>query len=140
MWAVAQGVEQALAGNPDLLLLTDADIEHPRRASANLFHCARQRSQPCFGDGEAENRHLAEKALIPAFTFFFFLLYPPAGSAIRGRKTAGAAGGCMLVRPSALSRPEASQRSATRSLTIAPWRRIIKVQVGGSGWASPVIP
>jgi hopene-associated glycosyltransferase HpnB len=36
--------------------------------------------------------------------FFFFMLYPPAWICRRNYKTAGAAGGCMLVRPSALER------------------------------------
>jgi hypothetical protein len=36
-------------------------------------------------------RTLAEQARIPAFVFFFFLLYPPAWIRIR-RRTAGAAG------------------------------------------------
>ncbi len=44
----------------------------------------------------------AERALIPAFVFFFFLLYPPAWVRDRRRRTAGAAGGCMLVRREAL--------------------------------------
>jgi hypothetical protein len=45
---------------------------------------------------------LAERALIPAFVFFFLMLYPPAWISEPGRKIAGAAGGCMLIRPSAL--------------------------------------
>src|ERR1039457_4860010 len=47
---------------------------------------------------------LAERFLIPPFVFFFFLLYPPAWIRDPRRKTAGAAGGCMLVRPAALER------------------------------------
>ncbi len=45
-----------------------------------------------------ECRTPAERALVPAFVFFFFMLYPP--SWIRGgaHDTAGAAGGCMLIR------------------------------------------
>ena len=43
-----------------------------------------------------------EKALIPAFVFFFFMLYPPRWAADPVSRVAGAAGGCMLVRPSAL--------------------------------------
>jgi hopene-associated glycosyltransferase HpnB len=44
----------------------------------------------------------AEKLLIPAFVFFFFLLYPPAAIRSPCSKTAGAAGGCMLIRTSSL--------------------------------------
>jgi hopene-associated glycosyltransferase HpnB len=41
--------------------------------------------------------------LIPAFVFFFFMLYPPAWIANSRRRTAGAAGGCILIRPKALA-------------------------------------
>ena len=43
-----------------------------------------------------------EKLLIPAFVFFFFKLYPPAWIANPRRVAAGAAGGCILIRPAAL--------------------------------------
>src|ERR1035441_2505322 len=49
-------------------------------------------------------RSLAEQALIPAFVFFFFLLYPPAWIRDRRFRTAGAAGGCILIRRAALER------------------------------------
>jgi hopene-associated glycosyltransferase HpnB len=49
-------------------------------------------------------RSFAEKLLIPAFVFFFFLLYPPAWIRDARRRSAGAAGGCMLIRPRALER------------------------------------
>jgi hopene-associated glycosyltransferase HpnB len=47
---------------------------------------------------------LAEKLLIPAFVFFFFMLYPPRWTADPKRASAAAAGGCMLIRPEALAR------------------------------------
>ncbi|HJX82921.1 MAG TPA: glycosyltransferase, partial [Candidatus Angelobacter sp.] len=47
---------------------------------------------------------VAEKFLVPAFVFFFFMLYPPRWIADRQRKTAGAAGGCILIRPEWLER------------------------------------
>jgi hopene-associated glycosyltransferase HpnB len=47
---------------------------------------------------------LAEKLLVPAFVFFFFMLYPPRWIADRTPKTAGAAGGCILIRPEWLER------------------------------------
>jgi hopene-associated glycosyltransferase HpnB len=45
---------------------------------------------------------IAEKLLIPAFVYFFFKLYPPSWVADPRRSEAGAAGGCILVRPAAL--------------------------------------
>src|SRR5204863_5428095 len=41
---------------------------------------------------------------IPAFVFFFFKLYPPRRVADAGRRTAAAAGGCMLVRREVMER------------------------------------
>jgi hopene-associated glycosyltransferase HpnB len=43
----------------------------------------------------------AERFLIPPFVFFFGMLYPFAWSNDRGKRTAAAAGGCILVRRSA---------------------------------------
>jgi hopene-associated glycosyltransferase HpnB len=47
---------------------------------------------------------LAERALIPAFLFFFLKLYPPRWTADSHATTAGAAGGCILLRREALER------------------------------------
>ncbi len=47
---------------------------------------------------------VAEKLLIPAFVYFFFKLYPPAWISNPRRSEAGAAGGCILIRPAALEK------------------------------------
>jgi GT2 family glycosyltransferase len=47
---------------------------------------------------------LPERALIPAFLFFFLKLYPPRWIADPKARTAGAAGGCILLRSEALQR------------------------------------
>jgi hopene-associated glycosyltransferase HpnB len=46
----------------------------------------------------------AERALVPAFVYFFQLLYPFAQVANPGRRMAGAAGGTILIRRRALAR------------------------------------
>lgn len=100
LWAVSQGV--AAAGTPRFIWLTDADIAHAPDTLRTLV-----------GIAEAGDRRLvsfmaklactsfAERALIPAFVWFFQLLYPFARVNRPGR-TAGAAGGCVLVRRDAL--------------------------------------
>ena len=105
LWAVQQGVEIAQSMRPDYLLLTDADIVH---ASSNLRELV-SRSET--GDYDLVSlmvklncRSLPERLLIPAFVFFFFKLYPPRWVADPGRRTAAAAGGCMLIRASTLER------------------------------------
>jgi hopene-associated glycosyltransferase HpnB len=47
---------------------------------------------------------LPERTLIPAFLFFFLKLYPPRWIANPRARTAGAAGGCILLRSEALQR------------------------------------
>jgi hopene-associated glycosyltransferase HpnB len=47
---------------------------------------------------------LPERALIPAFLFFFLKLYPPRWTADANSSTAGAAGGCLLLRRESLER------------------------------------
>jgi hopene-associated glycosyltransferase HpnB len=105
LWAVQQGVEQALGLNPDFLLLTDADIAHGPDGVATLAAIAAS------GPFDLVSfmvklycRTFAERALIPAFVFFFFKIYPPAWIANPRFKMAGAAGGSILIRPAALQR------------------------------------
>lgn len=103
LWAVRQGVEVASAFRPKYLLLTDADISHSpdnlralvRRAEAGGLALTSLMARLT-----VEN--WAERLLIPAFVFFFDMLYPFAWVNEPGRSTAAAAGGCMLARGEAL--------------------------------------
>jgi len=103
LWAVSQGVEAA--SGADYLLLTDADIVHSPDSVRSLVARAEAGSYDLVSYMvKLKCETLAERALIPAFVFFFFMLYPPAWIARRDRKMAGAAGGCMLIRRAALER------------------------------------
>lgn len=105
LWAMKQGIEAAQAFNPKYLLLTDADIAHPPDNLRGLVLKA-----------EAEQLGLVslmvqlrcqsfwEKLLIPAFIFFFQKLYPFPWVNQPNRKTAAAAGGCILLNNQALAR------------------------------------
>ena len=104
LWALAEGVRYAQRLNPEFLLLTDADIVHP---PGNLRHLTSRATAgfdvvSYMATLRAESP--AERALIPPFVFFFFLLYPPRWIADPRRGTAGAAGGCLLIRTAALDR------------------------------------
>ena len=104
LWAMSQGVEAAELLEADYLLFTDADIHHEAGAVAAMV--ARAQSDQldlvsCMVELRAQT--LAEKLLVPAFVFFFFMLYPPNWIASSRARTAGAAGGCMLMRPGALA-------------------------------------
>ncbi len=105
LWAIAEGVKAAAAFRPDYLLFTDADIVHAPGNVAELVARAETGNLDLVSlMVKLRCRSLAETLLIPAFVFFFFMLYPPAWVASRYRKTAAAAGGCILIRPSALDR------------------------------------
>ncbi len=104
-WAVAQGVSAARELRPDYFLLTDADVVHARGNIKELVARAELGSLDLVS--LMVRMHCAswpERLLMPAFVWFFFLLYPPAWIADKKRSTAGAAGGCMLVRPNALDK------------------------------------
>ena len=105
LWAVQQGIEQALPLQPQFLLLTDADIQHSPENVATLVAMAERGGYDLASFMvKLHCRSVAEKLLIPAFVFFFFMLYPPEWIRDPRHKTAGAAGGCMLIRPEALAR------------------------------------
>jgi hopene-associated glycosyltransferase HpnB len=101
LWAVSQGVERA-GSAPIWLWLTDADIEHAPDTLRMLVARGEAGSLTLVSlMARLRCDSIAERMLIPAFVFFFQLLYP-FGLVNRARGIGGAAGGCMLVRREAL--------------------------------------
>ncbi len=103
MWAVNQGVARASQRAPVYLLLTDADIGH---APDNLRRLVARAEA---GDlalvslmARLSTQTWAERLLIPAFVFFFDMLFPFGWVNDARSKVAAGAGGCMLVRRTAL--------------------------------------
>jgi len=99
LWALTAGVEAAAAEAPAFYWFTDADVVHGPDVLARLVAKA-----------EAEERDLVslmvrlrvqrfwERWLVPAFVFFFQMLYPFPAINNPGKPAAGAAGGCILLR------------------------------------------
>jgi hopene-associated glycosyltransferase HpnB len=107
VWALQQGIAHAatLRDPPQYLLLTDADIAYAPDALTHLVARARADGLVLASLMAKLNREsLAERALIPAFIFFFQMLYPFAWVGRPTMRTAAAAGGCMLVEKSAFER------------------------------------
>src|SRR5581483_3834739 len=103
LWALSEGLREL--SNPDYFLFTDADIEHDAKSVGELVARAEAGKFDLVSlMVKLRCETLAERALVPAFVFFFFMLYPPAWVAGAQRKTAAAAGGCILIRPGALRR------------------------------------
>ena len=137
LWAMQQGIEQAAKIVPDYFLFTDADIEHAPDSVITLVSIAQ--SGPYDMASFMVKLHcqsVAEKLLIPAFVYFFFKLYPPAWIANPRRSEAGAAGGCILIRPTALEK--AGGLAAIRQEVIDDCSLAARVkQNGGRLWLGP---
>jgi hopene-associated glycosyltransferase HpnB len=104
MWALAQGVERASAFAPDYFLFTDADIAHAPQSISAVVSLAQAGNHDLVSMMVTLRcESFAERALIPAYVFFFFMLYPPAWVNRKMHKTAAAAGGDILVRRAALA-------------------------------------
>ncbi|MCL5746227.1 MAG: glycosyltransferase [Acidobacteria bacterium] len=105
LWALSEGVRAAAHLDPEFLLFTDADIVHDTGNLARLMALQRAGNYDLVSFMvRLRTETFAEKALIPAFVFFFLKLYPPAWIRKQGAGTAGAAGGCILMRAEALRR------------------------------------
>jgi hopene-associated glycosyltransferase HpnB len=102
LWALSQGVAAARA---PLLLLTDADIVHdPRHLSSLVAQLLRARLDMASEMVRLECSSFAERALVPAFVYFFQMLYPFRKVNDPRSKVAAAAGGTVLIRREALQR------------------------------------
>jgi hopene-associated glycosyltransferase HpnB len=107
VWALAEGVAAARAAGarPAYWWFTDADVEHADDTLARLVATARSERRDLVS--LMVELHCArpwEQLLIPAFVFFFRLLYPFAWVNDPQRSTAGAAGGCVLLDNALLGR------------------------------------
>lgn len=130
LWALSQGVAAAATLEPDYLLFSDADICHGPTSVASLVAEAEANECDLVSHMvKLSAGSFAEQLLIPAFVFFFFMLYPPAWIAAAHRATAGAAGGCMLIRPVALARAGSLQAIRSHIIDDCALARAIK----GSG-------
>jgi hopene-associated glycosyltransferase HpnB len=99
------GVEHvaSLPAPPDYVLFTDADIAYSAETLAALVTRADSGGLVLTSlMAELHCESFAERSLIPAFIFFFQMLYPFTWVNRPEKATAAAAGGCMLVRRSTL--------------------------------------
>jgi hopene-associated glycosyltransferase HpnB len=103
LWAMKQGLEEANAHAPTYVLFTDADIVYEPGVLTRLVSEAETKSLVLNSlMVKLRCESFAERMLIPAFIFFFQMLYPFAWANRPAAATAAAAGGCMLARRNAL--------------------------------------
>jgi len=134
LWAVRHGIGLARTRAPEFLLLTDADIAHAPDSLRELVAAART------GDFDVVSQmarlrveSVWERLVVPAFVYFFAQLYPFRRIAVKGSRTAAAAGGCVLLRMDATERariPDAIRHAVIDDVALA---RAVK-KSGGHIW------
>jgi hopene-associated glycosyltransferase HpnB len=131
LWAVSQGVAEA--DDAELILLTDADIVHePAHLSALVSKIERYGLDLVSEMVKLTCESRAERALVPAFVFFFQLLYPFGWVNDGLKATAAAAGGTILIRQRALLRIGGIE--CVRGALIDDVALAVAVKKGGRIW------
>ena len=103
LWALQTALEAAEHSACEFLLLTDADIAHPPDSVTRLVDRAISTGSDLVSlMARLRTETVSDRLLLPAFVFFFAKLYPFRWSNHTGRATAAAAGGCILLRRTAL--------------------------------------
>jgi len=133
LWALEQGIEAATAA-PDYFWFTDADITHAPDTLRKLVSRAESQKLDLVSLMVLlQAKTLPERLLIPAFLYFFLKLYPPRSIADPKAGTAGAAGGCILLRPSALERSGGIAAVRNEVIDDCSLARAVK-RTGGTIW------
>jgi hopene-associated glycosyltransferase HpnB len=105
LWALNEGIQIATNQSPEFFWFTDADIEHAPDTLQRLVSRAEKESLDLASLMVLlQAKTFPERLLIPPFLYFFLMLYPPRWIADPKARAAGAAGGCILLRRSALGR------------------------------------
>ena len=105
LWALNEGVFAAAEKTPVFFWFTDADVVHaPDTLRCLVFRAVSDSLDLVSLMVLLQAKTLPERLLIPPFLYFFLMLYPPRWIADPHASTAGAAGGCMVLRRSALER------------------------------------
>jgi hopene-associated glycosyltransferase HpnB len=105
LWAMNEGVQAAANYSPEFFWFTDADIEHaPDTLRRLVFRAQKESLDLASLMVLLQAKTFPERLLIPPFLYFFLMLYPPRWIADPKARTAGAAGGCILLRRSTLER------------------------------------
>ena len=131
LWALKQGIDMAgrVAPETEYFLLSDADIVYAPGTLTALL--ARARAGGLVLTSlmvKLRCESLAERALIPAFIFFFEMLYPFAWINRPDSGTAGAAGGCMLVRADTLGQAGGIDRIRSALIDDCALAGVLKVR------------
>jgi len=142
LWALAQGVA---ASNAEVILFADADITHdPRHLSALVARLIHPRVDMVSEMVRLNCMSFSERFLIPAFVYFFQMLYPFSKVNDSLSATAAAAGGTVLIRREALARLGGLEKIKSALIDDVSLAREAKkygpIYLGHSGLATSIRP
>src|SRR6266446_3182898 len=104
LWALNEGMQVAASQSAEFFWFTDADIEHaPDTLRRLMFRAEKESLDLASLMVLLQAKTFPERLLIPPFLYFFLMLYPPRWIADPNATTAGAAGGCILLRRNVLA-------------------------------------
>lgn len=142
LWALSQGVA---AGTAPVMLFADADITHdPAHLATLVAKMQAENLQQVSEMVRLNCTSLPEKFLIPAFIYFFQMLYPFARVNSTHARTAAAAGGTVLIKRAALEQIGGLERIKSALIDDVSLAREVKktgpVYLGHSGLATSIRP
>jgi hopene-associated glycosyltransferase HpnB len=133
VWAMSQGA--AAAGDADYLLFTDADIAYAPGAVTGLVRAAVASGRGLLSQMALLRAQTGwERAIVPAFVYFFAQLYPFRRVNRPGGRTAAAAGGCMLVRREVLAAAGGLAQISGARIDDVALGRLLKRRAGAATW------
>jgi hopene-associated glycosyltransferase HpnB len=137
LWSPAAPAEAArpAAAPPGYLLFTDADIAHAPGSVTALVRAAEAGGLDLVSQMamlRTDNRW--ERWILPAFVYFFAMLFPFSRVNRAGDRTAAAAGGCMLVRGQALAEAGGLARISGARIDDVALGRLLARRPGGRIW------
>jgi hopene-associated glycosyltransferase HpnB len=134
LWALNEGLSLAAEKAPKFYWLTDADVVHaPDTLRRLVFRAERDALELTSLMVLLQAKSFPERLLIPPFLFFFLMLYPPRWIADPKARTAGAAGGCILLRRDALERVGGIAAIRSEVIDDCALARAVK-KTGGKIW------
>ncbi|WP_114241545.1 glycosyltransferase [Dyella sp. C9] len=131
LWALEQGLQHV---RTPMVLLLDADIElRPGLLPALLALKLREHRQLVSLMADLRRTSFWDRLLLPAFVYYFKLIYPFALANGPSRRVAAAAGGCILVDAEALQQAGAFASLRDALIDDCTLARCVK-QAGGRTW------
>ena len=134
VWAMQQGLEATTGFRARYLLLTDADIVHPADSLRKLVsHAVDEEFDTVSVMARLQTSTGWERFLMPAFVYFFSMLYPFRWVSSTEKRTTAAAGGCLLVRRAALDDAGGFKAISDRVIDDCSLARAVR-DSGGRSW------